>query len=200
MVFTTRYLLLTIYQKNLHSTSRSNHGSGFFIPPATSGMKQKNSSMDIKKIQELIKLVKKTDISELTVKEGENTISIKNKGNETFVAAPVSVPQVTQAVQPEADTQPAKAETPVAAPVNENLITFRSPMVGTFYRKPSADKEPYVKVGDAIKGGDVLCIIEAMKLFNEIEFDGGAGRIVKILAEDSSPVEYDQPLFLIEKS
>ncbi|HRG89806.1 MAG TPA: acetyl-CoA carboxylase, biotin carboxyl carrier protein, partial [Chitinophagales bacterium] len=82
---------------------------------------------------------------------------------------------------------------------NDNLITFRAPMVGTFYRKPGMDKEPYVKVGDVVKGGDTLCIIEAMKLFNEIEFDGGEAKIVKILAEDNSPVEYDQPLFLIEK-
>ncbi|MES2619284.1 MAG: acetyl-CoA carboxylase biotin carboxyl carrier protein [Bacteroidota bacterium] len=158
--------------------------------------------MDIKKIQELIKLVKKTDISELTVKEGDNTISIKNKGNETIIAAPVSVPQVAQAVSENQKSENGnqKSETTTAAPANENLITFRSPMVGTFYRKPSADKEPYVKVGDAIASGKVLCIIEAMKLFNEIEFDGGAGRIVKILVEDSSPVEYDQPLFLIEKS
>jgi acetyl-CoA carboxylase biotin carboxyl carrier protein len=73
-------------------------------------------------------------------------------------------------------------------------------MVGTFYRKPSADKDTYVKVGDNIENGTVLCIIEAMKLFNEIEFDGGSGKIVKILAEDSSPIEYDQPLFLIEKA
>ena len=73
-------------------------------------------------------------------------------------------------------------------------------MVGTFYRKPGLEKEPCVKVGDAIKSGDTLCIIEAMKLFNEIEFDGAEGRVVKILTEDSSPVEYDQPLFLIEKA
>ena len=72
-------------------------------------------------------------------------------------------------------------------------------MVGTFYRKPGADKDVYVKVGDVVKSGDVLCIIEAMKLFNEIEFDGGEGRIVKVLADDASPVEYDQPLFVIEK-
>lgn len=155
--------------------------------------------MDIKHIQELIKLVKKTDISELTVKEGENTISIKNKGSETFIAAPV-VPQVTQAVVTAAEIQNRKSETAAATPKNDNVITFRSPMVGTFYRKPGADKEPFVKVGDAIKSGDTLCIIEAMKLFNEIEFDGTEGKIVKILAEDSSPVEYDQPLFLIEKA
>jgi acetyl-CoA carboxylase biotin carboxyl carrier protein len=156
--------------------------------------------MDIKKIQELIKLVKKTDISELTVKEGENSISIKNKGTETYVTAPVTTSSISPAVSnPQSEIRNPQSS-PAAEPKNENLITFRSPMVGTFYRKPSADKEPYVKVGDTLKSGDVLCIIEAMKLFNEIEFDGAEGRVVKILAEDASPVEYDQPLFLIEKA
>jgi acetyl-CoA carboxylase biotin carboxyl carrier protein len=156
--------------------------------------------MDIKKIQELIKLVKKSEISELTVKDGENSISIKNKGNESYITAPVATPLVNQALStPKSEVQTPKAEASAEAK-NDKLITFRSPMVGTFYRRPGSDKDPYVKVGDAIKGGDVLCIIEAMKLFNEIEFDGAEGRIVKILAEDASPVEYDQPLFLIEKS
>jgi acetyl-CoA carboxylase biotin carboxyl carrier protein len=157
--------------------------------------------MDIKKIQELIKLVKKSEISELTVKEGENSISIKNKGSESYIAPPVtaSVPAVVNS-NTKAETRSQKSESLSAESKNENLITFRSPMVGTFYRKPGSDKDPYVKVGDAIKAGDVLCIIEAMKLFNEIEFDGTEGRIIKILAEDASPVEYDQPLFLIEKS
>lgn len=159
--------------------------------------------MELKQIQELIKLVKKSELSELSIQEGDFSITIKNKSSEipTVIAAPV-----TQAVAPvsQAPVQQttATAETKTAAPAeakNDNLITFKSPMVGTFYRKPGADKDPYVKVGDVIKGGDVLCIIEAMKLFNEIEFDGGEGRIVKILAEDAGPVEYDQPLFLIEK-
>lgn len=159
--------------------------------------------MELKQIQELIKLVKKSELSELSIQEGDFSITIKNKSSEipTVIAAPV-----TQAVAPVSQTPvqqtTATAETKTAAPAeakNDNLITFRSPMVGTFYRKPGADKDPYVKVGDVIKGGDVLCIIEAMKLFNEIEFDGGEGRIVKILAEDAGPVEYDQPLFLIEK-
>ncbi|MCW5907828.1 MAG: acetyl-CoA carboxylase biotin carboxyl carrier protein [Chitinophagales bacterium] len=158
--------------------------------------------MDLKQIQELIKLVKKADLCELKVKEGDLSITIKNKGTETAVfTQPVAanapaVVQQTAKTETVAETKPAQTTT---APANENLITFKSPMVGTFYRKPGADKEPYVKVGDVVKGGDVLCIVEAMKLFNEIEFDGGEGRIVKILAEDSSPVEYDQPLFLIEK-
>ncbi len=161
--------------------------------------------MDLKQIQELIKLVKKNDISELKIKEGDFGIAIKNRGSEqptvittaplTQAMAPVSqAPAKQESAKAESQEKPAAAEAK-----NDNLVTFKSPMVGTFYRKPGADKDPYVKVGDVIKGGDVLCIIEAMKLFNEIEFDGGEGRVVKILAEDASPVEYDQPLFLIEK-
>jgi acetyl-CoA carboxylase biotin carboxyl carrier protein len=158
--------------------------------------------MDLKNIQELIKLVKKSEISELSVKEGDFEVNIKNKGTDqpTYItSAPVTTAAapVTKAETPHQET-PAVKETPAKAN-NENLITFRSPMVGTFYRKPGADKDVYVKIGDTVKTGDVLCIIEAMKLFNEIEFDGVAGKIVKVLVEDSSPVEYDQPLFLIEK-
>ena len=155
--------------------------------------------MDLKNIQELIKLVKKSEISELSVKEGEFSVTIKNQGTAqpAIITAPVvTAAPVTKIAQPQQEA-PVVKESPKAN--TENLITFRSPMVGTFYRKPGADKEVYVKVGDTIKQGDVLCIIEAMKLFNEIEFDGPSGKIVKVLAEDSSPVEYDQPLFLIEK-
>lgn len=158
--------------------------------------------MDLKKIHELIKLVKKTDIGELKVKEGDFAISIKNKGSETVYTTSVAAPQVTQQTvsAPKAEAQTTQSEAPKAEVKNENVITFRSPMVGTFYRKPGIDKDPFVKVGDSISSGATLCIIEAMKLFNEIEFDGAEGKIVKILAEDNSPVEYDQPLFLIEKA
>jgi len=157
--------------------------------------------MDLKQIQELIKLVKKADLGELKVKEGDFSITIKNKGSETVAysqpvvtAAPAPVQQIVKA-ETVAEAKPVQT----ATVTSDNVSTFKSPMVGTFYRKPGADKEPFVKVGDVVKAGDVLCIVEAMKLFNEIEFDGTEGRIVKILAEDSSPVEYDQPLFLIEK-
>lgn len=159
--------------------------------------------MDLKEIQELIKLVKKSDISELKIQEGELIVTIKNKGAEPSVNVVANPVNYTPPVQQTVNAAPAVTETktaPAAEPKADNLITFRSPMVGTFYRKPSADKDPYVKVGDNIENGTVLCIIEAMKLFNEIEFDGGSGKIVKILAEDSSPIEYDQPLFLIEKA
>ena len=156
--------------------------------------------MDLKNIQELIKLVKKSEISELSVKEGDFSVTIKNKGTDqpaVYSAPAITAAPVAKAATPQQEA-PVVKETPAKA-TNENLVTFRSPMVGTFYRKPGADKDVYVKVGDSVKAGDVLCIIEAMKLFNEIEFDGPSGKIVKILAEDSSPVEYDQPLFLIEK-
>lgn len=158
--------------------------------------------MDLKKIHELIKLVKKTDIGELKVKEGDFAITIKNKGSETVYTTSVAAPQATQQTvsAPKTEAQTTQSEAPKAEVKNENVITFRSPMVGTFYRKPGADKDPFVKVGDSISSGTTLCIIEAMKLFNEIEFDGAEGKIVKILAEDNSPVEYDQPLFLIEKN
>ena len=163
-------------------------------------LSHKSLTMDLKNIQELIKLVKKSEISELSVKEGDFSVTIKNKGSEqpTFISAPQTfAAPVAKAAAPHHET-PVVKETP-AKTINDNLVTFRSPMVGTFYRKPGVDKDVYVKVGDSVKAGDVLCIIEAMKLFNEIEFDGPSGKIIKVLTEDSSPVEYDQPLFLIEK-
>jgi acetyl-CoA carboxylase biotin carboxyl carrier protein len=156
--------------------------------------------MDIKKIQELIKLVTKSGISELTVKNGESEISIKAAGSYVpmMQQAPMQMAQpLTQNTAVETNepaTKAAASDSPTA-----NQFVFKSPMIGTFYRKPSPDKDVFVKVGDTVKNGDTLCIIEAMKLFNEIEFDGGEGKIVKILTDDSSPVEYDQPLFLIEK-
>lgn len=158
--------------------------------------------MELKEIQELIKMVKKADISELKLKEGDFAITIKNKGGEVIYGAPIQQTYAAPALQqaPAQQTAPAsQTAAPAAEAKSDNQTTFRSPMVGTFYRKPGADKDVYVKVGDVVKSGDVLCIIEAMKLFNEIEFDGGEGRIVKVLADDASPVEYDQPLFVIEK-
>jgi len=154
--------------------------------------------------------VKKADLCELKIKEGDYTLIIKNKGSEqaTFIHSGGAVQAQQIQSQPaqlnlddaSGEQEAAKTEAKPAAPKNDNLFIFRSPMVGTFYRKPGADKDVYVKVGDTVKSGDVLCIIEAMKLFNEIEFDGVEGKIVKILVEDSSPVEYDQPLFQIEKN
>lgn len=160
--------------------------------------------MDLKQIQELVKIVNKSGISELSVKEGDFEVTIKAAGALQMPLASVQ-PHIQYATPAVAETRAeiktdSAGETSPAQPKSENQFTFRSPMIGTFYRKPGPDKEVFVKVGDMVQKGDVLCIIEAMKLFNEIEYDGDSGRIIKILAEESSPVEYDQPLFLIEKA
>jgi acetyl-CoA carboxylase biotin carboxyl carrier protein len=157
--------------------------------------------MDLKQIQELVKIVTKSGISELSVREGDFGITIKAGG--TIQQVPVQplvqyAPAVSSEPKAETKTETA-AETQAAKAAADNVTTFRSPMIGTFYRKPGPDKDVFVKIGDTIKKGDVLCIIEAMKLFNEIEYDGDGGKVVKILVDESSPVEYDQPLFLIEK-
>ncbi|MRG46187.1 acetyl-CoA carboxylase biotin carboxyl carrier protein [Chitinophaga sp. SYP-B3965] len=156
--------------------------------------------MDFKQIQELIKMINKSNISELSIEQDQFKITIKQKDNE--VQQIVTVPAM-QAVQPVAVAQQAVAappagNTPAAAPpVNSNLITIKSPMIGTFYRSAGPDKAAFVNVGDEVVTGKVVCIIEAMKLFNEIESEV-SGKIVKVLVDDASPVEYDQPLFLVE--
>jgi acetyl-CoA carboxylase biotin carboxyl carrier protein len=160
--------------------------------------------MDLKQIQELVKLVTKSGISELGIREGDFGITIK-AGNNHIQATQQQQPIVSYSTAPSAGQETATetkaaADTAAAKAKSDNQITFRSPMIGTFYRKPGPDKEVFVKVGDAVQKGDVICIIEAMKLFNEIEYDGDSGKIVKILVDESSPVEYDQPLFLIEKA
>jgi acetyl-CoA carboxylase biotin carboxyl carrier protein len=167
--------------------------------------------MDFKQIQELIKLVSKSGISEFSIETEEMKVKIKGNlayGPQTSSAQPVYIPQQVQVpmetASPASVTTAAapvkvseEAEAPKATADASNLITFKSPIVGTFYRSSGPDKEPFVKVGDEINVGDVLCIIEAMKLFNEIESEHG-GKIVKILIDDASPVEFEQPLFLIE--
>ncbi len=161
--------------------------------------------MEYKQIQELIKTINKSSISELSIEDGDFKITIKQEfsaGNITYAAAPMQQAMPMQQMQmaaPQVQAAPAApaAEKPAAEPVASNLITVKSPMIGTFYRSPSPDKPVFVNVGDEIKAGQVVCIIEAMKLFNEIESEV-TGRIVKVLADDSSPVEYDQPLFLVE--
>lgn len=161
--------------------------------------------MEYKQIQELIKTINKSNISELSIEEGDFKITIKQEASQpqyvTMPQAPVQMqtpqPMMQQsAPQPQAASAPA-AEKPAAPAASSNAITIKSPMIGTFYRSPSPDKPVFVNVGDEIKAGQVLCIIEAMKLFNEIESEV-SGRIVKVIADDSSPVEYDQPLFLVE--
>ncbi|MFD2567223.1 acetyl-CoA carboxylase biotin carboxyl carrier protein [Pseudotenacibaculum haliotis] len=162
--------------------------------------------MDIKEIQSLIKFVAKSGASEVKLEMEDVKITIKTGSSKTETtivqAAPVaSIPQAAPAPAPVA-AAPAPAETAsndAAAEDTSKYITIKSPIIGTFYRKPSPDKPNFAEVGSEIKPGDTVCIIEAMKLFNEIESEV-SGKIVKILAEDSSPVEFDQPLFLVDPS
>ena len=161
--------------------------------------------MDIKQVQELVKIINKTNISEISIEEEGLKITIKQKedavpavpsapAQQTYYAAPVPPPApLAPAPSAEAPARPV-AEAPKAS---DNFLTIKSPMIGTFYRSPSPDKPMFVNVGDDVEVGKVVCIIEAMKLFNEIESEV-RGKIVKILVEDASPVEYDQPLFLVE--
>ena len=162
--------------------------------------------MEYKQIQELIKTINKSSISELSIEEGDFKIVIKQEFSSGAVQMMPMAPAMPmqQMATPQQPAQPAAApaapvaDKPAPAPANNaNLVTIKSPMIGTFYRSPSPDKPVFVNVGDEVKAGQVLCIIEAMKLFNEIESEV-SGRIVKMLADDSSPVEYDQPLFLVE--
>lgn len=161
--------------------------------------------MEMKQIQELVKLINKSNISELSLEEGDFKITIKQAQtiSETqFVAYQAPMPQVMPAAaQAPAIAAPQAApatNVPAAAPaLSDKTVTIKSPMIGTFYRSSAPDKPAFVSVGDEIKAGQVLCIVEAMKLFNEIESDI-SGRIVKVLIDDASPVEYDQPLFLVE--
>jgi len=160
--------------------------------------------MDFKQIQELIKIINKSNIGELVIEEKEFKITIKQKEDQVtqIVSAPqayavpqVVSPPVAQQTAPAAGTGQDKGKG--AEPKADNLLTIKSPMIGTFYRRSSPDKPALVEVGDDVAPGKIVCIIEAMKLFNEIESEVG-GKIVKVLVEDASPVEYDQPLFLVE--
>jgi acetyl-CoA carboxylase biotin carboxyl carrier protein len=161
--------------------------------------------MDFKQIQELIKLINKSNIGEVTIEEKGFRITVKQKEEpvqHVIAAAPVQAVPAAQPVALQAPTQAAstqQTEKPkvAEAPAADNYVTIKSPMIGTFYRGSAPDKPPFVNVGDEIENGKVVCIIEAMKLFNEIESEV-KGRIIKVLVEDASPVEYDQPLFLVE--
>ncbi|HOZ69299.1 MAG TPA: acetyl-CoA carboxylase biotin carboxyl carrier protein [Chitinophagaceae bacterium] len=158
--------------------------------------------MDFKQIQELIKMVNKSNIGELTIEQKDFRVTIKQKEEHVtqVMSAPVqAAPVAIAAPQPvAAAAASSSADKPKAAePVATNLITIKSPMIGTFYRKASPDKPNFVEVGSDVTSGSVVCIIEAMKLFNEIESEV-SGKIVKVLVDDASPVEYDQPLFLVE--
>lgn len=161
--------------------------------------------MEIKEIQNLIKFVAKSGAHEVKLETDDFKITIKANSEGHFSDSITSLQPVQPGVVPASQLVTVQAEQPsVEKPSKENakentdnLITIKSPMIGTFYRKSSPDKPLFVEVGDTIKEGDVLCVIEAMKLFNEIESEVN-GKIVKILVDDSSPVEFDQPLFLVE--
>jgi acetyl-CoA carboxylase biotin carboxyl carrier protein len=160
--------------------------------------------MDIKEIQNLIKFVAKSGANEVKVEMGDVKITIKTGKNpkQTIVQSlPMQAPAVLQSpvVEQPSQSTPVKEETSKSEEENSKYITIKSPIIGTFYRKPSPDKPMFVEVGSSISEGDVLCVIEAMKLFNEIESEV-TGKIVKILVEDASPVEFDQPLFLVDPS
>ena len=153
--------------------------------------------MDIKQIQDLIRFVSKSGVNEVSIEQENFKITIKTNQVATVVNA--TIPDVQQFAAAPAQIAAAPAAVPVAEPVADTskYVTIKSPMIGTFYRSSSPDKPLFVNVGDEIKAGDVVCIVEAMKLFNEIESEV-SGRIVKILVDNASPVEYDQPLFLVE--
>ena len=158
--------------------------------------------MDLKQIHELIKIINKSNIGEISIEDKDGKVTIKQKEEPavTVTAAPshqvyTTAPAPVAALAPAAAAPAAPA--PAPAPKADNLITIKSPMIGTFYRRPSPDKPIFAEIGTEVAPGKVVCIIEAMKLFNEIESEV-SGTIVKILVDDASPVEYDQPLFLVE--
>lgn len=157
--------------------------------------------MKLSEIQELIKFVVKSGASEITYEIKGLKLTVKTHGRsgaeqqQIIMHAPMQVAAAPAAAAPKASAPAAKPAAPAAD--ESKYITIKSPMIGTFYRSSSPDKPPFVNVGDDIKKGQTICIIEAMKLFNEIESEH-AGKIVKVLVDDSTPVEYDQPLFLVE--
>ncbi|HQE33249.1 MAG TPA: acetyl-CoA carboxylase biotin carboxyl carrier protein [Flavobacterium alvei] len=160
--------------------------------------------MDLKEIQNLIKFVANSGVAEVKLEMDDVKITIRTtlEGNvteATYLQMPTAQPALQPAVVPQQIAPVATPAAPAAPAENSNYITIKSPIIGTFYRKPSPDKPMFVEVGSTIAKGNVLCVIEAMKLFNEIESEV-SGKIVKILVDDMSPVEYDQPLFLVDPS
>ena len=160
--------------------------------------------MDLKEIQNLIKFVAKSKAREVKIEMKDFKITIRTDSEKNFIEQPESIqPDLEEIQKKKIDKAPnqdfVKSDDDKLIESEENLKTIKSPMIGTFYRKPSSDKEVFVEVGEMVNEGDVLCVIEAMKLFNEIESDI-SGKIVKVLVDDASPVEFEQPLFLIETS
>ena len=155
--------------------------------------------MNLKQIQELIKFVAKSGATEVDLEIGDVKICIKSppKGKITTEAIATQITQAPVTQAPVTQAPVSEKQTEQELPVNDNYLTIKSPIIGTFYRRPSPDKDPFINVGDKIDIGSVVGIVEAMKLFNEIESEV-SGTIVKVLIDDMSPVEYDQPLFLVE--
>ncbi len=155
--------------------------------------------MDIKQIQELVKLINKTSIGEITIEEDGRKITIKQKKDPVQNIVATTTQTFPQTAAPAPTAAPAASTPPPAKaePKADNYVTIKSPMIGTFYRQAGPGKPVFASVGDDVNPGKTVCIIEAMKLFNEIESDV-KGKIVKVLVDDASPVEYDQPLFLVD--
>lgn len=158
--------------------------------------------MNLNEIQDLIKFVAKSGVSEVEIEQKDFKICIKAekaKAEQQIIVQAAAPAPVAAAPAPVAAAPVATTPAAAAAPANDDAkyITVKSPMIGTFYRSAGPDKEPFVTVGNSIGKGDTICIIEAMKLFNEIESEV-SGKIVKVLVDDASPVEYDQPLFLVD--
>ncbi len=153
--------------------------------------------MDLKQIHDLIKVVNKSNIGEISIEDKDGKVTIKQKEDKiTVTSAPAQTVYASAPAAAPAAAAPV-ASAPAAAPAANNLITIKSPMIGTFYRRASPDKPLLAEEGTEVSAGKVVCIIEAMKLFNEIESEV-KGTIVKVLVEDASPVEFDQPLFLVQ--
>ena len=167
--------------------------------------------MNIKEIQDLIKFVAKSGVNEVEIEQKDFKITIKAEDKSAkeqqqiivqapaAAPAPAAIPAAPVAAAPAPAAAPAAPAAPAAAEEDSKLVTIKSPMIGTFYRSPGPDKDSFVNVGDSIGASDTVCIIEAMKLFNEIEAEV-TGKIVKVLVDDATPVEYDQPLFLVDPS
>ncbi|MDI1316720.1 acetyl-CoA carboxylase biotin carboxyl carrier protein [Flavobacterium sp.] len=157
--------------------------------------------MDLKEIQNLIKFVSNSGVAEVKLETGEIKITIRTtlEGNSPDITYVQQAPMHQAMSAAPAPVAPVTPAAPAAPEENSKYVTIKSPMIGTFYRKPSPDKAVFVEVGTTIGKGDVLCVVEAMKLFNEIEAEI-TGKIVKILVDDMSPVEFDQPLFLVDPS
>ncbi len=168
------------------------------VAVATISKNSPNAIFNIEEINNLINAVNHSNVNELKLEKGDFKITIRQGGTVVMSQAPQAIHQAVVPVHnAPAPVAVPLAPTPVAEVTADNLITIKSPMIGTFYRSAGPGKPLFINVGDDIKEGQVLCIVEAMKLFNEIESEI-SGKIVKVLVDDASPIEYDQPLFLVQ--